>query len=330
MAKATTYNVAGNREDLTDILSVIEPQETPITSAIKKGKAPGNVLIEWQVDDLANPSFDGVAEGTDVSDFDNKAANRARLGNYIQKFRRTWSVSDIQEAVDTAGVPSEKARSKTKCLLEIKRDIESAIASNNDRSSGPTHTLRGLGDWIDSTGPSDVAAAYRTPSGSIDTTTTTTLSEANINTVLQTMYENYGSKKDLTLFAGPALKKRISDFTRAEGTTTAKAYQVHELATSKTITYDVTLYDGPFAMVAIVPTLFNGRVSSTGGALTDVVRGRGYVANLSLLSLNYMKQPGAQELENEGGGPRGFVDAILTLCVHNPKGLGKFAPTALS
>ena len=326
MAKATSYNTVGNREDLTDLLTVVEPQETPVTSMIPKGKGPSGVLHEWQTDDLDTPQFDGVLEGLDVPSFDNKADGRARLGNYIQKFWRTWSVSDIQEAVDTAGVPSEVARSKTKCLQEIKRDIETAICSDQDRQADDgvnPYKLRALGDWIDSSGPADVPAAYRTPSGSIQTTATGSLTEALFNGVFQSKYEASGSKSGTTLVAGPSLKNFITGLVRAEGATTAKAYQVHEMANTKKITYDVQMYDGPYGLVSIVTSLFNGRTS--GAALANAGKARGYIIEPSLLSLNYMKQPGAQELENQGGGRRGFVDAILTLVVKNPKGLGKFA-----
>ena len=41
MAKSTTYNTAGNKEDLTDIISVLEPEATPFVSLMKKGKATG-------------------------------------------------------------------------------------------------------------------------------------------------------------------------------------------------------------------------------------------------------------------------------------------------
>ena len=32
MAKATSYNVAGYREDLSDILTILEPEVTPVTT----------------------------------------------------------------------------------------------------------------------------------------------------------------------------------------------------------------------------------------------------------------------------------------------------------
>lgn len=326
MAKATSFSV-GNREDLTDFLTVIEPQEYPLSSLISKGPGPKGVYHEWQVDNLDNPRFDGVAEGADVDSFDNQAAERARIGNYIQKVRRSWMVSDIQESVDTAGVPSEVANSKAKTLEEVKRDIEAMIGSDQDRSAGPTHKSRGLGDWIDSSGPVDVDSNFRTPSGSINATQTSSLTEANINSVLQSIYETYGAKKNMTLVAGPALKKQITGFTLSSGSATARQYQVTEMAKEKTITFDVNVYDGPHGIFTVVGSVWLARTS--GAALADVGRGRGYLINPGLLSIDYMKRPGSQELDNEGGGRRGYVDTILTLTCKNPKGLGKFNPSSI-
>ena len=45
MAKSTTYNTAGNKEDLTDIISVLEPEATPFVSLMKKGKATDSFNI---------------------------------------------------------------------------------------------------------------------------------------------------------------------------------------------------------------------------------------------------------------------------------------------
>ncbi len=44
MAKSTTYNTAGNKEDLTEIISVLEPEASPFVSLMKKEKQPGHSL----------------------------------------------------------------------------------------------------------------------------------------------------------------------------------------------------------------------------------------------------------------------------------------------
>ena len=97
------------------------------------------------------------------------------LGNYIQKFRRDYQVSDLQEAVDSVG-PAKIAQAEAKAIRELKRDIEATIASGTqdraaENGSDTAYALRGLGDWLDSAGPSDVPSGFRTPADSIYTTT---------------------------------------------------------------------------------------------------------------------------------------------------------------
>ncbi len=94
MASSTTYNTSGNREDLTDILTILEPEACPLTSLASKKKATGT-YFEWQVDDLSTASFDGVSEGEDVTSFSNQSANRTLLSNYVHNFRRIFLVSFI-------------------------------------------------------------------------------------------------------------------------------------------------------------------------------------------------------------------------------------------
>ena len=99
-----------NREDLTDVLSILAPEETPILSSAQKQSA-SSTFVEWSVDKLADPSTSGVSEGADVTAFTDKFASRARLGNYVQKFRRDYMVSDLQEAVDSVG-PAKVAQAE--------------------------------------------------------------------------------------------------------------------------------------------------------------------------------------------------------------------------
>lgn len=330
MATASSYNVSGVRESLTDLLTVLEPEETPVLSRINKASAPGQAYHEWQMDSLEVPVFPGVLEGEDVSSFSNKSENRARAGNYIQKFRKSWKVSDILEATDVAGVNSEVARAKSKCTQEIKRDIESCICSDQDRQADTgtvPFKVRAIGDWIDSSGPSDVAAAFRTPSASVDTSSGAALSETVINGVLQSMYETSGGKKNYFVPCGPTFKSYVSQFQRATGVSgTTKTYQVTQDAKEHRIDLSVDIYNSDFGQIALVPSMFLGR--TTGGTFGTTQRMRAYVIDPSLLSLNYMKALGSSDLDDEGGGKRGYVDTILTLVCKNPKGLGKFAGTA--
>ena len=233
MASTKTYAVSGNREDLSDIVTLLEPEATPFVSMAKKATASGT-FFEWQTDNMATPSFAGVLEGEDASSFDDKAANRAKLGNHIQKLRQTYAVSDLQEIVDTAGVTSEFANAESKAVRELKRDLESAVCSAQDRQADDgtnPYKTRGMFKWLGVGGqPSDIPSFAQ----NVANDTTGTQTESTLNTVLQELYEANGMPGgQLTLIAGPSLKREISNFARQEGSTTALSFQVTQPAESK-------------------------------------------------------------------------------------------------
>ena len=241
-------------------------------------------------------------------------------------------VSRLQEASDPAGVSSEVANSKVKAMRELKRSLEAAIGSDNDMQADtgvlPWKT-RGLGKWIQATAQTTnpVPTAFLTPSANIDSTTSGALTETAFNDVFQSIFQQNGGRRNYTLFAGPTLKRAISKFQRAEGASgTTKTYQVVQDADAKKITLNVTVYDGDFHTVTIVPDLFNGLADGANpSTVTTAQQMRGYVIDPQLVGIGSMLGVTSEELEDQGGGRRGFVSASCLLMVKNPKGLGKFA-----
>ena len=126
-------SAVSNREDLTDVLTILAPEETPALSSANKQKAT-STFVEWTVDSLSSPVTTGISEGADVTTFTDQFASRARLGNYIQKFRRDFLVSDLQEAVDSVG-PAKVAQAEAKAIRELKRDVEATLLSDNDQQA---------------------------------------------------------------------------------------------------------------------------------------------------------------------------------------------------
>lgn len=332
MAQATSYNTAGDREDLTDFLTILEPEDTPKLSTFSKGANQSNVFKEWQMDNLNPVSIGGIIEGQDVQSFKDEVANRFRTGNYTQIFREPWMVSSLQEVSNPAGVADEVANSKEKAMRVVRRSIEAAIGSDAEMqldTGTVAYKFRGLGTWIQNGAQAinPVATLYRTPAGSIDTTTTATLAESNFNDVFQSCYQAVGGARSYTGFFGPSLKRAISNFQRSVGSAgTTKTYQVTQDATQKKITLNVSFYEGDFHTVTIVPDLFNGLVDGADPSVTtNQQKARGYVINPELVFISYMIGMESKELPDMGGGRRGFVRSALTLGVKNPKGLGKFA-----
>ena len=326
MAKATTLNVTGNREQLLDWMSLVEPEMKPVFTRAKKKKAT-STFPEWQVDSMEEPSFDGVDEGTDVTSFDNKRSNSARLGNYIQHFRRTYQVSNIQELVDTAGVKSEFAYGAAKAVRELGRDVESAICSSNDRQqqagAGTPYKMRGFFRWLGYNGtagnnyPSDIPADQQL-TNYVDTGGT--LAEADLNSVMQNLYEANGAPQGNYMFVGnPAIRSQVSDFGRVN--TANDVYRRNEDATSGKMTSHITLYEGDFGIVEVVPaSVFVDRTSGSATLNGDSA----LLLDTGSYCLFTLQADNRTELENQGGGRRGFCEMICSLGVESIKSHGFF------
>lgn len=141
MAKPTNtqdrYDItAGVREDLTDFITNVDPDDTPVMSSIRKAKA-AQTYHEYQRDILSTPNADNAAIDGDTAETATRTAP-TRVGNYCQIFTKTVGVTGRAEAVDKAGRRSQMAYNKALTMTELKRDIEAMILSNNVAASGST------------------------------------------------------------------------------------------------------------------------------------------------------------------------------------------------
>ena len=328
MPSTIEINQVGKREDLRDIISLADVRERPLLAMAMKLEAPKNMTVQWQVDAYDDPSTDNaVADGVDVKSFGDKAKNRALLSNYAQKFRKAWMVGDIAENIsNVAGLSGgEAAEALEHCIEEIGRDIEYTLCSENgaqlEVDEDTPYKTRGLAKWLtDGTTRSShdtvlpIPAAYRIPTASVESTSTVT--EALLNTVLTSVYSQWGKSADMTLIAGTTLKSAISGFTMAEGSTDNKAaMSIRSFDSSldgKTIVRSITRYVGDYNTINIIPSLLLPGVSY------------GYVIPPDFVGVAFGRQPRARQLEDQGGGPRGYVDAIVALVVKNPTVFGIF------
>ena len=316
-------SAVSNREDLTDVLTILAPEETPVLSSASKQKSSAT-FTEWTVDVLSAPSTAGVDEGADVSSFTDQFAGRARLGNYVQKFRRNFKVSDLQEAVDSVG-PAKVAQAEAKAIRELKRDIEATLIGTQDRSvedgAGTPYGLRGLGDWIDSAGPADVPANFRTPAASIyDISTQGAFGEEALNDMISSIYRKTGSSNNLMLVADTGLRRTIADFARVSAGATENIRSVNYDGNKAEIKLSVELYQSDHGIVSIVNMNPDTAPATIAGG-TDF--NDGYLINPEYYGVHELIPMGSTRLPNEGGGERGFCDCTLTLGVYHPQAHGK-------
>ena len=323
----TTNSGSGvsNREDLTDVLTILAPEETPILSSANKERASAT-NVEWTVDSLSAPQTAGIAEGADVTAFTDQFAGRARLGNRVQKFRRDYMVSDMQEAVDSVG-PAKIAQAEAKAIRELKRDVEATLAGTQDSAiengAGVANALRGLGDWIDSAGPADVPAAFRTPAASIVDVTDDVFAESELNGLISSIFKVTGTSDNLMLVADTALRTDISDFARIGGVSGDSVRSVNYDGNSGSIKLSVDLYQSDHGIVSVVNANPDCMPTQAGQAGMS-----GYVVNPEYYGVHELIPMGSTRLPNLGGGERGFVDCALTLGVYHPGAHGKITASA--
>ena len=330
MAFSNTYSVdnngsaVSNREDLTDVLTILAPEETPVLSSAQKQRASAT-NTEWTVDSLSAPTTAGIVEGDDIAAFTDQFAGRARMGNYTQKFRRDYRVSDLQEAVDSVG-PAKIAQAEAKAIRELKRDIEATLCSANVKEQATNllpYKMTGLGGFIDSAAAATtVPVGFTTPASSIYTTTESLandFSETGLNNIISSIFEVNGVSNGLVLVADVGLRRVISDFARLSTVNTETSIRnVNYDGGVAAIKLSVEMYQSDHGIVSIINA--NPDCMPNFGGTT--ANSSGYLLNPEYYGVHELIPMGSTRLPNQGGGERGFVDCALTLGVYHPQAHG--------
>lgn len=331
MAALFERSQVGKREDLADYISLVDAKDTPIVSMAPKGNKPGNTLLQWQADSMPSAVTTGSVDGVDVSSYQNLNSGRAVVSNYIQVFQRAIRVSPLAVDVSVvAGLRDELAGMVAKGIKLLKRDMEATVSSNNDAQADDgtnPYLTKALGTWISTSGGSvlQVPSAYRTPSASINTTATASLTETNIQAVLTSIYSQTGQFKEYDGVVGTNLKRAFSNLlftttlssTSTVGVTGAGGTAIRTFsrdANSDAYIASVDIFEGDFGRIKLHPSLFMPDADN------------GYVLDMELLELRYTNLPEVTELPDAGGGPARLIKAVAGLVVKNPLGLGKFDP----
>jgi len=201
-----SYDAVGIREDLSDIIYDVSPEETPFYTKCKKVKA-SNSLHEWQTDALRAAAANAHVEGDEITA--NARTATSRLGNYTQIFVDAVSVPDTDSGLKKAGRASEIAYQMLKTAKEQKLDIEKALFDNNGRVAGNSTTARelaGLPSWLITNtdfGANEGADATGdgTDARTDETTTLQAFSQARFDTVMQSIWEEGGNPDTVYLSA---------------------------------------------------------------------------------------------------------------------------------
>ena len=315
------------REDLSDVISMISPYDTPFFSMIGTVAAT-STKHEWVRDSLKAVSSAGALEGDEFSGA--TLVDPTRTSNYTQILRKDFSVTGTNEAVTHAGMASQFSYQMMKALRELARNTEQALLCQNDQGNpgepgdGTTaRTMKGLyhnivddalnnfifdcgyatnggaaGDSTDGTGA---------PGTSTDTTADN-LTETEFNTLLQRMWEA-GVAPD-TVLASPAAKRDITAFA---GSSIAR-FNVDRNELVK----NVMRYESDFGTVDVILERFGpvGAASANGdtgkiAAVTDSQTA--FAFERQHINKAILRPTVAERLPKSGDSERGMVLHELTL-----------------
>jgi hypothetical protein len=133
-------SLSGVREGLTNDISLISPQDTPLYSMLER-KSCDSVFPEWQTDSLATANKDNALIDGDT--FVNRTRSATlRIGNHCQTFSDVMEVTRRANIANSAGRTKEMAYQLVKAGKQIKLDVEAALTQNN-AAVAPTNSVAG-------------------------------------------------------------------------------------------------------------------------------------------------------------------------------------------
>lgn len=351
---------SGKREDLADLIAMVDARDTPFTSMAKKGSKPGNTHFRWQVDQLPATKSGGVIDGTDVdpvTDVENYVKDtvggvtkqyRYELGMHPQMFRRTVRVSPMAlDLTNIAGVKDELANNVAKAIKMLKRDIEVTLcgtqgAQQDTGVGGVPFLTRGLDKWLAVKG----ATAANIAGGA-------SANPADFGTVAQDSYlavaADFQMPKEQFIYgtvADDLTEESVQNLLTGlyEQTGTSKEYDALLGTRCKRGFTNLVFTTGSSGSAETrnsVRTFNRDASESTYTSTVQVFEGDfgrlklhsstwlknkfvGYVIPFDMVEVRYGGQVAqVRELPDFGGGPARTVEAVLGLVCHNPLAFGK-------
>lgn len=308
---------AGNRETLADVVSRITPEDTPIYSMIKKGKADGT-HPEWTTDELAAPADNVQLEGDDYT-FD-ATVSPERLGNYTQIMRKSGIISETQDVTDEAGRATKVKMQKLKKGVELRKDVEYSIVAANASVAGATRKSGSLSTWIESNvsrGATGANGGFNSGTGLTVAPTNGTqraFTKAQLDDVMQQGYQSGADFRHAVV--SPYVKSVFVTF--MSDSNVAQFRYAASNGNNNSIVSNADVYEGPFGKVMIHPN----RVMA--GAA-------GLARNAFLIDPEYVEYKWLRKIKEDkqvaktGDAKKFVLIGEGALCTKNEKGLGVVA-----
>jgi hypothetical protein len=301
-----SYDVKGIREDLSDVIYNISPEETPFYTACAKAKA-ANTLHEWQTDALRSSADNAHIEGDDT--VAEARGVTSRLGNYTQIFKNAVVIPGTDEGLNKAGRAREMAYQVLKIAKEQKLDIEKAMFANQARVAGSSSAARrmaGVPAWLTTNTDFRSGSSGADPTGDgtnarTDDGTPTAFSQTKFDSVMQQVWVS-GGKPDSVYLS--AFQMNV-----ALGFTGNNNQRSNVVAEDETVIKHMSVYVTPWGTVEFKPTREN--------------RGRDvFIMQDDMWAVGVLRSTRNEELAKTGDNEKRQVLTELTLVSRNEKANG--------
>lgn len=240
-----SYDVVGDKEDVSDIINNITPYETPFYTRCKKGECY-NTLHQWQVQSLAIAAQNAAVEGDEITA--NSVTATTMYNNYTQISDKGVVVSNSAISMKYYGREKELSYQLTIKGRELKRDLEKIlIGINKAKAVGASDTARYTGSVLTWVTNESKASNGSAPTGDgSDTRTDGTqrdFNESYLQSVIQDVWSDGGNPE--IIMSGPFNKGVISSFS---GNSTRMVD-----ASKKQLFASIDVYTSNFGTLKVIP-----------------------------------------------------------------------------
>ena len=285
-----------------------------------------NEYKEWVVDELqASVITNKQVDGADtIANDDTQLGDRQ--GNHCQISTKTVKVSTRANEAGTIGYARELANQISRRQIELRRDCESAMLSNNasikatNASTPVAGQSGGLGSWIVTnvdSGTGYSAGGFNTSTGVVDAMTVTTtaraMSETMVRSVSRSVFEEGGESR--CFMSTPAMVEGFSSYLFSSSARVAALQSdVNQQKSAVTATGSVNVFVSDFSTLTLEPNrlMLEYATDSTNAYLLD----------FDYLRVAYLHGYRTEPLAKQGLSDIRQMAVDWTLCVTNEKAQG--------
>jgi len=280
-----TFQDTVRREDLTDVLTDVSPDENPLSTMLGKTTARGT-YHEWMEDYITRPSgVTAIAEASEASF--NDLTQPSRRGNFTQIIAMSFQVSGTESAVSVAGMGDPYAYQQAKALKNWKNNLEYALLRGS-LVSGASGTARNM------IGIDSVTTSHTTARNS-----GTSLSETEFNDIVSDVWNDVGADNVFDMVLVPfGLRQKISTFTA--GNTR------YMDASDRRLVRPVMVYESDGGVHRIFAHKDVRSAAATPGPTLHALKE-------DMWKIAYLRQPVTKEISPTGDAKKGWIVGEMTL-----------------